>query len=77
MNNQRHNEVLMHLVANKVKTLREAMGISQLAAYRKTGIHFGRIESGNSNVTVSTFSALCKFFDLSFDQFFNGIESNK
>lgn len=71
MNNQRHNEVLMHMVAKKVKALREMKGISQFAAFRKTGIHFGRIEAGNSNITISTLSELCKFFAISFEEFFS------
>ena len=54
MKNQRHNEVLMHLVAIKLKSLRESKGITQAEAYRLSGIHLGRIESGNSNITVST-----------------------
>ena len=48
MKNQRHNEVLMHLVAIKLKSLRESKGITQAEAYRLSGIHLGRIESGNS-----------------------------
>ena len=74
MKNQRHNEVLMHLVAIKLKSLRESKGITQAEAYRLSGIHLGRIESGNSNITVSTLSALCKFYDISFDEFFHDIE---
>ena len=72
--NQRHNEVLMHLVAIKLKSLRESKGITQAEAYRLSGIHLGRIESGNSNITVSTLSALCKFYDISFEEFFHDIE---
>lgn len=75
MKNQRHDEVLMRLVAKKLKALREAKGITQAAAFKQTGIHFGRIESGNSNVTVSTLSELCKFYDISFEEFFDGINS--
>ena len=66
----------MTTVAKKLKALREAKGITQIEAYKQTGIHFGRIESGNSNVTVSTLSELCKFYDISFEEFFDGIEIN-
>lgn len=74
MKNQRHNEALMHLVAIKLKELREIKGITQAEAYRLSGVHLGRIESGNSNITVSTLSALCKLYNISFEEFFNTIE---
>lgn len=74
MKNQRHNERLMCLVATKLKELREAKAITQAQAYQLSGIHLGRVESGNANITVSTLSALCKLYEISFEDFFKDIE---
>jgi len=75
MYNQRHNELLMKRVSDRFRSLRNAKGLTQKDVYRLTGIHIGRIEAGNSNTTVSTFSALCKFYEITFGEFFDGIET--
>ena len=75
MPNQRHNELLMKRIAFRLKALRNDKKLTQIEVYRSTGIHVGRIEAGNSNITVSTFSALCKLYQISFEEFFDGIET--
>lgn len=74
MNIQRHNESLMKAVAKKFSELRKAKGLSQLEIYRDIGVHIGRIESGYSNITMGTFSDLCKYFNISFEEFFDSLE---
>ena len=71
MNNQRHNEFLMTQVAKKLKELRSVKKLTQAEVYRQTKIHIGRIESGNSNITMSSLSELCKFYQISFEDFFS------
>lgn len=74
MNIQRHNESLMKAVAKKFCELRKVAGLSQIKIYRDIGIHIGRIESGYSNITMGTFSDLCKYFNISFEEFFDSLE---
>ena len=73
MNNQRHNEFLMTQVAKKLKELRSVKKLTQAEVYRQTKI--GRIESGNSNITMSSLSELCKFYQISFEDFFKEIRT--
>ena len=75
MNNQRHNEFLMNEVAKKLKALRNEKKLKQAEVYRQTKIHIGRIESGNSNITMSSLSELYKFYQISFEDFFKGINT--
>ena len=75
MNNQRHNEFLMTQVAKKLKELRSVKNLTQAEVYRQTKIHIGRIESGNSNITMSSLSELCKFYQISFEDFFKEIRT--
>lgn len=62
-------------IAKKVKALREKdkRGLTQEAFYNDTGIHIGRIESGASNISVSTLEAVCRYFGLTLEQFFRGM----
>jgi len=72
---QIRNEELLKKIAKKVKALREndKRKPTQEEFYNDTGIHIGRIESGASNVTVSTLEAVCRYFGLTLEQFFRGI----
>jgi len=73
MSKQRINKILVSSIAKHIKQLRENKGISQEMFYIDTDIHIGRIESGKSNITVSTLSSICDYFDMSLVDFFKGI----
>lgn len=73
MSKQRINKILVSSIAKHIKQLREDKGISQEMFYIDTDIHIGRIESGKSNITVSTLSSICDYFDLTLVDFFKGI----
>ena len=75
MDKQRHNESLMKAVAERFAELRKSAGLSQIQVYREVRIHIGRIESGYSNITIGTFSDLCKYYKISFTDFFDSIET--
>jgi transcriptional regulator with XRE-family HTH domain len=64
------NQKLMEQIARKIKSLRGKSGLSQEAVYHDTGIHIGRIEAGQSNITVSTLDAICTYFDTDLETFF-------
>lgn len=64
------NQKLVEQIARKIKSLREKSGLSQEIVFHDTGIHIGRIETGNSNITVSTLDAICSYFDTDLATFF-------
>ncbi len=74
MKRQRCNQELINKVAKRIKQLREEKGISQDTFYIDTDIHIGRIEAGNSNITISTLNDICQYFDISLSKFFDGIK---
>lgn len=76
MNKQRCNTSLLLSIAQRIKQLRIEKGVSQETFFIETDIHIARIESGKSNITVSTLSDICKYFDISLSDFFSTIESN-
>ncbi len=76
MNKQRCNTSLLLSIAQRIKQLRIEKGVSQETFFIETDIHIARIESGKSNITVSTLSDICKYFEISLSDFFSTIESN-
>ena len=75
MNPQRCNTDLLLSIAQRIKQLRMEKGVSQETFYIDTDIHIARIESGKSNITVSTLNDICKYFDVSLSEFFSTIET--
>ncbi len=73
MGKQRKNTILISKIANRVKQLRIEKGISQDSFFIDTEIHIARIESGRSNITVSTLSAICDYFGITLSDFFKDI----
>ena len=67
---QIRNQALLKKIANRIKKYREEQGVTQEQFFFDTGIHLGRIESTKTNITVSTLDAICKYFDLSIEEFF-------
>ena len=64
---------LLKEIASRIKVLREKGNVTLEEFYNDTGIHLARIESSQGNVTVSTLSQICKYFGLSLEEFFKGI----
>ena len=68
---------LLQKIALVVKQLREDKNVSQEEVYNETNIHIGRIETSRANVTVSTLSALCKYFQIRMSEFHKKVEALK
>lgn len=68
------NQKLVEQVARKLKAIREEKRLSQEIVYHDTGIHIGRIEAGNANITISTLDNLCTYFDTDLAIFFNELK---
>jgi transcriptional regulator with XRE-family HTH domain len=72
---QYHNRELMSEVIQRIKYLRQVNGITQEDFFNDTGIHLARIESGKSNITISTLGKICKYFSIELKDFFNDFPS--
>jgi transcriptional regulator with XRE-family HTH domain len=65
---------LLQKIALVVKQLREARSVSQEEVYNDINIHIGRIETARANLSISTLSALCKYFKIKISDFFKMVE---
>lgn len=61
---------MMRIIAERLGEIRKTAKLSQSKVYKDTKIHVGRIESGYSNITLGTLSDLCKYYNISFEEFF-------
>ena len=73
MKKQWRNDVLIEEIARRLKDLRIGRGLSQGTVYFNTGIHIGKIETEKYNITVSTLSKLCDYYQITLEEFFKGI----
>ena len=58
-----------------IKEVRKKHGVTLETFYFDTGIHLARIEQGKTNISVSTLSKICNYFNLSLGDFFKLLES--
>jgi transcriptional regulator with XRE-family HTH domain len=65
---------LLQKIALVIKELREARNLTQEEVYNDTNIHIGRIETARANLSVSTLSALCKYFKTRMSDFHKRVE---
>jgi len=66
---------LLQKIAIVLKQLREREELSQEDVYNDINIHVGRIETAKANLSVSTLSALCKYFKISLSEFHKKVEN--
>lgn len=64
---------LLWKIAKGIKALREAKGITQEVFYHDTGIHIGRIERAQRNISVTTLAQICEYLGVSLETFFSSI----
>jgi transcriptional regulator with XRE-family HTH domain len=69
------NITLLKKVATVLKELRVANNLTQGDVYYDTAIHIGRIEAYKVNLSISTLSELCDYFEISLTDFFKKVES--
>ena len=58
-----------------IKEVRNKHGVTLDTFYFDTGIHLARIGQGKTNISVSTLSKICNYFNLSLADFFKLFES--
>lgn len=71
---QRRDDAMLQAIAAKLKVLRAKTGMTQLAVAKKTGQNIGRMEAAQSNMTISSLEKTCQFYEISLEDFFDGIE---
>ena len=74
-NRKRTNILLTGSIAQKLKQIRQAKGLSQEFVYLETEVHVGRVESGKGNISVVTLSILCDYYGVTLEEFFRGIKT--
>jgi transcriptional regulator with XRE-family HTH domain len=71
---QYRDKKLLQKIALVIKELRNEAGLNQAEVYNDSNIHVGRIETARANLSVSTLSALCKYFKISLSDFHKKVE---
>ena len=71
---QIRDKKLLQKISVVLKSLRSEAGISQEEFYNDTNIHIGRIETAKANLSVSTLSAICKYFKIPLSEFHKRVE---
>ncbi|NBJ09111.1 XRE family transcriptional regulator [Alistipes sp. Z76] len=61
-------------IAQKLKTLRNERGLSQMRVTMDTGINVSRAESGIRSLSVYSIAVLCKYYGISLSEFFIDLE---
>lgn len=77
MKEQERNIALLNYIASKCKELRAKRGVSQEAVYEDTRINIGKVETAKKNITVSTLSKLCRYYNISLIDFLQDFECVK
>lgn len=73
MGKQRRNDKLIGIIAEKLIALREERQLSQQIVYIHTGVDLDMVERGEYNITLSTLSDLCDYYNISIEEFFKDI----
>ena len=66
---------LLQKISLVIKQLRDEKGVTQEDVYNDINIHVGRIETAKANLTVSTLSAICKYFKIKLSDFHKMVEN--
>lgn len=65
---------MLKAIAGRLRKLRNERKLSQIDVYIDTDIHIGRIERGQTNISVSTLWDICAYYRISLEDFFRGLE---
>ena len=76
MTKQYQDEALLDALIITIKELRKFRGITLETFYFDTGIHLARIEQGKTNITISTLSKICNYFEISLVDFFAKVDKD-
>jgi len=71
---QSKDDILLKKIALCIKQIRENTAITLDDFYVGTGNHLARIEQGKTNISISTLSSICSYFNISLKDFFSLVE---
>jgi transcriptional regulator with XRE-family HTH domain len=74
MQKQLQNIELLEKIVFCIKQIRKSKNTTLEVFYFDTGIHLARIEQGKQNITISTLSKICEYFEISLSDFFILVE---
>ena len=74
MSSYRRNIPLLKSIAHKLAEIRKSKGLSQADVYIDTDLNIGHIEAGRKNVTISSLAILYKYYGITLEEFFRGID---
>lgn len=77
MGTRRRNTKLLNAIGLRLREIRQSKGLSQVMVYIDTDIHIARIEMGKYNITMSTLSDLCDYYEISLEDFFKNMDFKK
>lgn len=72
MKGQKHYDTAIKSVAERLRAVRIARGLTQEAVYFNTGLNMRRVEGGKTNLSLSTLCELCKFYGITLEELFKG-----
>ena len=70
----RRDDNLIRQITDRLREIRKTRGLTQTAVYEDTGIHIGKIESTQTNLSISAIAMLCRYYEISLEEFFKGLE---
>jgi transcriptional regulator with XRE-family HTH domain len=76
MSNHYQNKELINKIVFQIKVIRKSKNVTLENFYFDTGIHLARIEQGNQNITISTLSKICEYYNISLSDFFKLVENS-
>lgn len=74
MSTPRKDTRFLNDIAQKLKDLRNERGLSQLRVTMDTGVNVGRAESGTRSSSAYSIALLCKYYGISLDDFYKGVD---
>ncbi len=71
---KRHDEKLLRQIAQRLRDIRKELKITQDVVKEEIGVAISEIEGGRMNPTIMTIAILCRYYDLTLEEFFKGID---
>lgn len=71
---KKERNILAEHIALRLKELRRVKDVSQITVSFDTDINIGRLETGQHLCTINTIVKLCKYFNVTLEDFFKGVK---
>ena len=71
MSTPRRDNQFLATIVWRLKEIRNGRGVSQQRVTMDTGVNISRIESGNRMPSIYSLAILCKYYEVSMEEFFS------